>query len=172
MTWLLPKVRKQKPTGRVSLLIYHCVTIEPTINMLQAKETPLILAVSNKKIKMEMIRTLLKDGEQNLGDKKKVQYEPIACMSLFIVLCLYIQYKMTAVHIACKEGHVEVLELFLDYNNSWKAQGLRPPKILDTTDLGDKVNSTLFFVEFKLVTCLVNVWFALLLLINMCTIWN
>ena len=91
-----------------------------------------------------------------------------------------VQYKMTAVHIACKEGHVEMLELFLDYNNSWRAQGLLPPKILDTTDLGDKVNSTLFFVEFgnMFVIIMVIVWFCLigivcfLLLISMCAIWS
>ena len=76
MTWLLPRVRKQVPTGKVCFIEFS-VTIKAAINMLQAKKSHLILAVSNKEIKMEMIRTLLKDGDQNLADKKKVQLSSI-----------------------------------------------------------------------------------------------
>ena len=45
---------------------------------------------------------------------------------------------MTAVHIACKEGHVEVVELLLQFNKGWQASNA-PPKILDRNELGEKV---------------------------------
>ena len=46
---------------------------------------------------------------------------------------------MTAVHIACKEGHVEVVELLLLYNKVWRANKVPAPKILDRNELGEKV---------------------------------
>ena len=91
---------------------------------------------------MEMIRSLLKDGDQNLGDVKKV----FVCRlnqgrySVFFTAFFCSKHKITALHIACQRGYVEVVQLLLDYDSAWRALGHKPPKTLDRDQLGEKVN--------------------------------
>ena len=42
------------------------------LSLSQDRETALILAVRHEEVNLELIRSLLKDGDQNLGDKDKV----------------------------------------------------------------------------------------------------
>ena len=55
--------------------MYDNVKIITIPALIQAEETPLILAVSNTEVKLEMIRNLLMNGEQNLGHRKKVNVQ-------------------------------------------------------------------------------------------------
>ena len=47
---------------------------------------------------------------------------------------------MTALHIACAKGYIDVMTLLLDYNNAWLAQGKKFPKTLKEANLRNMVN--------------------------------